>query len=758
MVEYNTFWGLIEKSRIIIPQLQRDYAQGRKTESVKDIRKEFLDVIFASIKSENPEPIELDFIYGNCMKSTVASDDSPEQTFFPLDGQQRLTTLFLLHCFAAIEAKKPVEETGHLNRFGYETRHSSRVFCGELVRNINNIKTDQPIDVFIKNQPWYMSSWIHDPTVASMLVMLHAIQDKASKLADNGEPIDWNEVWNNLISEKCPITFSKLQLDDFNLSDELYIKMNARGKQLTKFEIFKSKFMKILPTKELQNTFSRRADSEWSKLFWEMSKEIKSEDKAKHADEAFLRCFKYITNILRTQAEIEDNKELFELYGEIYKSEENVHFLFDVLDFFHDVVITRSDYFESLFYKFPDDYASGKVRIFNSDIDLIRSCSHKYQPGRQSNPFTLSEQLMLYAIILNELDNTDEFRQRLRQLRNLLENSTDRVRNENYFNLLESTRELITTGDIKDDFRLNQHQIKQERLKMTFLTDNPSLSDAVFKLEDNYLLRGAIGIIDLNPDTLVDDSAAFIGVFTDDLRSQDYDQISCALMSINDYSQKLNQRRKQYGAGSMKSWNDLFTESQDRIGMGETRLILQQLLRKVKDDPKTELKKIQEDYISNCNERFPWNRYYIQYKEMRFLPEEYGDNGVYGDINPTKPYEFVKMNKSYYNGHHWNPFLLTALKKKRSKYLSMGDYNEPLVFNYDGAAINIRNRNNGYILTSRNEDGERLIKEACDNGFIEMDSDENGRLYIDQSDEGVDNENRVERLLELLENLESMRE
>ena len=37
-----------------------------------------------------------------------------------------------------------------------------------------------------------------------------------------------------------------IPLEKFNLTDELYIKMNSRGKKLTNFEIFKSKILEIM--------------------------------------------------------------------------------------------------------------------------------------------------------------------------------------------------------------------------------------------------------------------------------------------------------------------------------------------------------------------------------------------------------------------------------------------------------------------------------------------------------------------------------
>jgi hypothetical protein len=81
--------------RIRVPMIQRDYAQGRLTET--EVREEFLNALEAALKKPADDPmlpLNLDFIYGS-----VEGDD--ETRFLPLDGQQRLTTLFLLHWYLA---------------------------------------------------------------------------------------------------------------------------------------------------------------------------------------------------------------------------------------------------------------------------------------------------------------------------------------------------------------------------------------------------------------------------------------------------------------------------------------------------------------------------------------------------------------------------------------------------------------------------------------------------------------------------------
>jgi uncharacterized protein with ParB-like and HNH nuclease domain len=91
------FTELIQAHKLEIPIIQRDYAQGRKDK--KEIRHNFLKALYESITTNNP--IKLDFIYGSCQNGA----------FQPLDGQQRLTTLFLLHWYAAAKDKELSSDT-----------------------------------------------------------------------------------------------------------------------------------------------------------------------------------------------------------------------------------------------------------------------------------------------------------------------------------------------------------------------------------------------------------------------------------------------------------------------------------------------------------------------------------------------------------------------------------------------------------------------------------------------------------------------
>jgi len=96
--------------KIEIPIIQRDYAQGRKSDEVGRIRDRFLDALLQSII--NKKHMTLDFVYGDVSKEGVLT---------PLDGQQRLTTLFLLHWYIAKKEKLDIREFEFLNHFSYAT-------------------------------------------------------------------------------------------------------------------------------------------------------------------------------------------------------------------------------------------------------------------------------------------------------------------------------------------------------------------------------------------------------------------------------------------------------------------------------------------------------------------------------------------------------------------------------------------------------------------------------------------------------------
>lgn len=340
-----TFWNLLTENKIEIPIIQRDYAQGR--EGKEYLRQTFLESLKNAL--DKNEVLKLDFVYGSAENGALQ----------PLDGQQRLTTLWLLHWYIAMRAGKLHEAGESLKKFTYETRISSREFCEELCKEFHfkdynlckyHIECKflekcprKSIVDFITSQTWFYSSWKQDPTIQSMLRMLGGTQKKGKGGTDIpdgieevfGESSDFKKYWDKLESDNAPIVFYYLPLKDFGLSDDLYIKMNGRGKPLTAFENLKAAIDNILP-KELDYDFKEIGDEangsnfkekwqscidgKWTDAFWDKEK---PHDIDKNLTKFIVRFLSGCYAALKPNGDQTTDDETKKQFGEINANEDN---------------------------------------------------------------------------------------------------------------------------------------------------------------------------------------------------------------------------------------------------------------------------------------------------------------------------------------------------------------------------------------------------------------------------------------------------
>lgn len=286
--------------KVVVPKIQRAYAQGRKSEA--NIRNQFVDEIFNALESGSI--LELSFIYG----SKVRSGDGKSYRFELLDGQQRLTTLVLLHWFLACATDHEIPS--FIKAFNYETRTTSESFLKELAGNPLDVNNEKPSDA-IRNRKWYTPSYDKDNSVRGMLRMLDAIYYRYQ--ASNNKV----ELFDNLKNLK----FYELDLDDFGLTEEIYVKMNARGLQLTPFENFKADLTKLLKDESIPEyikevkmdiaghpmvpyylSISQKIDNRWLDIFWEKS----DADGREYCD----RFFRFFYRFFTTKFFLEIQKDL----------------------------------------------------------------------------------------------------------------------------------------------------------------------------------------------------------------------------------------------------------------------------------------------------------------------------------------------------------------------------------------------------------------------------------------------------------------
>jgi hypothetical protein len=453
-----SFWTLISQNRIEIPIIQRDYAQGRIEQG--RIARGFISKIKNKLVAN--EKLNLDFVYGKIENNTL----------IPLDGQQRLTTLFLLHWFLVTkenEARLNDEIKTILYNFSYETRPSSQDFCRKLVNEgVIKYESQEIISETIENQKWFSLSWKSDPTIKAILNMLNIIQEMFVEID--------TKLFDSLISSECVITFNYLPLDKFKLTDELYIKMNSRGKPLSEFENFKANFSILL-----RETEKSKLDNDWYDIFWKLECG-KDNLEIKNIDNQFYNFFSNITlNFYVEENDIDktfiDSFYLFNEYEQVYKYLINpinqIQTILDALQTYIDDAYYFKDFIKSTnitYWERARFYALSKFLIINGEINQRTKTSY--------------ENWM--RVCCNLINNT------------LIQSPTD------FYTVIRSINQLslgiydiynhILNTEYVSGFIKNQQE--EERIKAELiLKSNTNWEKEIIKIEKNTYFDGQIGFI-----------------------------------------------------------------------------------------------------------------------------------------------------------------------------------------------------------------------------------------------------------------------
>ena len=558
-----SFYQFLNEQIIEIPILQRDYAQGRKGKET--LRRTFLTslkkALDDAISQENTaQPLQLDFVYGATSQET---NNNGYQTLQPLDGQQRLTTLWLFHWYIALRAGKLKEAAEIFKHFSYETRISSRSFCqkmcdpqnfdtylmsietkkddnsyslnhpadfpnlfennGTTLLDEDNVKS-QTIADFISAQTWFYTKWQQDPTIQSMLRMLSGDKedvvgrnkrrknkndlqidfdnDAIEKIFAYTPKADFVKYWELLTSDDSPIVFYHLPLKKFGLSDDLYVKMNARGKALTPFENFKADLIRYIrnqrekeekrkqemfPEELLTATFPWEnivnprngvpilLDTSWTNLFW------KFRSKKNEIDEAFLTFFnRYFWNeLILTDMPLENNQSY------IFLNKDNGKLFEDFAPYRYNNGEIPAKFFEELM------SVMDRFGELNSAVDVPNQKQFNYRPVyiqkrdkdnkeiQVIEEITLLGRILFFAITKYFKDGAYDkisFDRWIRVVGNLIsgvdENGNDQIRS------IEQARNVIIKLNT-----LNSHTIYEDLVKPETFENTPKVIEARFKEE-----------------------------------------------------------------------------------------------------------------------------------------------------------------------------------------------------------------------------------------------------------------------------------
>jgi len=733
----NDFITLLKAHKVVIPPIQRDYAQGRDNVKVNRIRDRFLKRI-AEVLSDSytGEPLKLDFIYGH-IKKDEAENGMMYSIFNPLDGQQRLTTLFLIHWYAAVTEGHCDEKTKELfSGFSYATRAKSRQFCQRLVEFAPD-DDGTSIKLQLENQPWFFLSWRSDPTIESMLVMLEAIENTFI-----GERL--KDVWEKLTGEEPRILFYLLEMAEIGLPDDLYIKMNSRGKELTDFEHFKSQFSRIIPSSS-QIDFNTKVDKNWSDLFWNIFKDGAGEDLAYQVDQGFLNFYNYITDLLIATKGINLADDYWLTVAQaVYTDDENVNFLFVCLDLFVKQEKDYPDYFSERFYLEIDDFDPKKTRLFfqNAKVNLFRKCAKCYDSRARINPFSIGEQLLLYACIQDLQGKAIDF-PAFRMMRNLIAASEDQLRKQYLASLYRDTGLIIRNENLGKKTRFSKHQLDEEDIKGNLQHETPGLQDVLFRLEDHFLLRGTLSVFNID-ENIEAYALKFQEIF---YPGCDYFSISRAMLATDDYKQAYG-RLWRFGNGVDSTWRELFTQSDYRKNFDATRRTLKKYLEQFIDN-----ENMNNDRIILAIEKWSgkdWRYYYIKYDSFRKWGGRTTEGFYYWNDFENKPFDCFMMFKRQFNGRHWNPYLLAI--KRKNNHCTLEDYGAKLQFTFGKAVLLVSMNGSVFKFEASEEDLEstQVLEELKKTGILDVSSS----INIDTINNNEDRENRITKCLDTLQVIE----
>lgn len=304
--------------QVIIPEIQRDYVwqepqlRGFLT-SLLDSFYGFTGFDFAksglALQEEDKELVESFTAYRKRLTCSANigfiyaySDEEFAGRYFLIDGQQRITSVFLILLTLAHRNGGLTERfrNTYLNegalKLDYKVREASHDFLFKLVPYLLDT-TDEKID----EQVWRYSSSDSDATINNLFENFSWLQGYFSG------PDFQAALSKYKTTETAFFDFLEEYTDfyyfDTNISEQgedLYIYMNARGEQVQSNENVKADLLSDLTMPQAKDEYGRKWES-WQDFFWQHRARGTSRSRNPNADAGFnefLACISGLTNLV----------------------------------------------------------------------------------------------------------------------------------------------------------------------------------------------------------------------------------------------------------------------------------------------------------------------------------------------------------------------------------------------------------------------------------------------------------------------------
>jgi hypothetical protein len=282
------------------PSLKVIQANQKKGEELPSDTIQSLQDEFAAFHARRTHATNVGFVYAYC------DGDLPGQ-YYLIDGQQRLTTLFLAllavaarnaelkerfrarYCLSSLEPSG--REGAVLTKLDYRLREYTAEF---LHRCVDYFLGDPAATGQMKEQIWYLQRFERDTTIRNLFDNYATIQKLIEPALLDAGPANLYEYLEDLVECWYFDTNESAQ------GEELYIYLNARGEIIAGNENLKARLLEKAGAATAKGTWGRTWE-EWQDYFWQKRKVGLSEKvvnpNADRGFDSFLSCIENLEKL-----------------------------------------------------------------------------------------------------------------------------------------------------------------------------------------------------------------------------------------------------------------------------------------------------------------------------------------------------------------------------------------------------------------------------------------------------------------------------
>ncbi len=318
--------------QILIPEIQRDYVWGEKqiNSFLNSLLEDYSDFTEAKLPfsiSNTKDKVIIknfeDFYKKQKFSSSIGfiyayNDAEYAGKYFLIDGQQRLTTIYLLLLNLHIKlGLQEVFKTTYQSKFDYKVREATSSFFNNFIKHV----IGKEGNFSVKRQFWYYSEYENDVTIQSVL--------KNYELFESSNIFEEIDLTNFLEYLEHYVDFYYFDTNISEQGEELYLYMNSRGETVEENENIKADLLRDVEDKV---TWGMKWEL-WQDFFWEHRGKNKNADIGFNSFLSWIEV-KELQPFIVKQFENKNKLEIIEAFFLAYKT------LVDKNDAFHKSSVT----------------------------------------------------------------------------------------------------------------------------------------------------------------------------------------------------------------------------------------------------------------------------------------------------------------------------------------------------------------------------------------------------------------------------------